>query len=84
MAPLIATFLPVIMLADGMHFTGLDFDEFCQYDPVFDAAHFIAHAGYLGLLLSGSLHRFDPLAKCFSATYHSIEVIRTDVKARKP
>ncbi len=64
-------FSPDHLLVDGAHFTGLDFDEFCQYDPIFDVGHFIAHVGYLGLLHSGSLHRFDPLAERFSATYQS-------------
>jgi len=70
-------FSPDHLLVDGVHFTGLDFDEFCQYDPVFDVAHFIAHVGYLGLLHSGSLHRFDPLAKRFSATYQSCAGIQS-------
>ena len=70
-------FSPDHLLVDGAHFTGLDFDEFCQYDPVFDVGHFIAHVGYLGLLHCGSLHRFDPLAERFSATYQSFAGIRS-------
>jgi len=73
-------FSPDHLLVDGAHFTGLDFDEFCQYDPVFDVAHFIAHVGYLGVLHSGSLHRFDPLAKRFSAAYQSFAGIQSLVR----
>jgi hypothetical protein len=31
-----------VIIKDGV-VTGLDFDEFCQYDPLFDVAHFVAH-----------------------------------------
>ena len=64
-------FSPDHLLVDGAHFTGLDFDEFCQYDPLFDVAHFMAHVGYLGLLHSGSLRRFASLAERFSAAYQA-------------
>lgn len=70
-------FSPDHLLVDWAHFTGLDFDEFCQYDPVFDVAHFIAHVKYLGLLHSSSLHAFDPLAERFSATYQSCARIQS-------
>jgi phosphotransferase family enzyme len=64
-------FSPDHLIVDGNRFTGLDFDEFCQYDPLFDVAHFIAHVGYLGLLHSGSLHQFDSLAARFCTAYKS-------------
>jgi len=73
-------FSPDHLLVDGARITGLDFDEFCQYDRVFDVAHFIAHVGYLGVLHSGSLHRFDPLAKRFSAAYQSFAGIQSLVR----
>ncbi len=63
-------FSPDHLLVDENRFTGLDFDEFRQYDPLFDVAHFMAHIGYLGLLHSGSLHRFNALAERFLAAYH--------------
>ena len=62
-------FSPDHLLVDENRFTGLDFDEFRQYDPLFDVAHFMAHIGYLGLLDSGSLHRFNALAERFLAAY---------------
>lgn len=64
-------FSPDHLLVDENRFTGLDFDEFCQYDPLFDVAHFMAHVGYLGLLHSGSLHYFDPLAARFCTAYQA-------------
>ncbi len=62
-------FSPDHLLVDENRFAGLDFDEFRQYDPLFDVAHFMAHIGYLGLLDSGSLHRFNALAERFLAAY---------------
>ncbi len=62
-------FSPDHLLVDENRFTGLDFDEFRRYDPLFDVAHFMAHVGYLGLLHSGSLHRFNALAERFLAAY---------------
>ena len=62
-------FSPDHLLVDENRFTGLDFDEFRQYEPLFDVAHFMAHIGYLGLLDSGSLHRFNALAERFLAAY---------------
>jgi Phosphotransferase enzyme family len=64
-------FSPDHLIVDGNRFIGLDFDEFCQYDPLFDVAHFIAHIGYLGLLHSGSLHQFDSLTARFCTAYKS-------------
>ncbi len=73
-------FSPDHLLVDENRFTGLDFDEFRQYDPLFDVAHFIAHVRYLGLLHSSSLHVFDPLAERFSATYQSCAGIQSLVR----
>lgn len=58
-------FSPDHLLFAGPILTGLDFDEFCQYDPLFDVAHFIAH---LRLLAPG---RSGPLAKGFLAAYRA-------------
>jgi aminoglycoside phosphotransferase (APT) family kinase protein len=49
--------------------TVLDFDEFCQYDPLFDVAHFIVHLRLAALRLHGNMGRFDDLAKRFLAAY---------------
>src|SRR5207253_1150829 len=40
-------FSPEHLVVRGNQFTGLDFDEFCQYDPLFDVAHFVAQLGFL-------------------------------------
>lgn len=64
-------FSPDHLLVEKNRFTGLDFDEFCQYEPLFDVAHFMAHVRYLGLLHSSSLHHFDSLAARFWAAYQS-------------
>ena len=47
----------------------LDLDEFCQYDPLFDVAHFVTHIRFLGLSCGGALSRFDHLAERFLRTY---------------
>ncbi len=62
-------FSPDHLLVDGAHFTGLDFDEFCQYDSLFDVAHFMAHLRFLSLLHFGMLTHFDRLAEVFLAAY---------------
>jgi hypothetical protein len=49
----------------------LDFDEFCQYDPLFDVAHFIAHMRFISLIESGRLDQFDSLCDRFLANYES-------------
>ncbi|PYU36045.1 MAG: hypothetical protein DMG28_01570 [Acidobacteria bacterium] len=49
----------------------MDFDEFCQYDPLFDVAHFTAHLRFLGLTHFGTLHHFDGLAERFLAAYEA-------------
>jgi hypothetical protein len=49
----------------------LDLDEFCQYDPLFDVAHFAAQLRFLGLTQFGALHRFDELVDRFVACYEA-------------
>jgi len=62
-------FSPEHLVVRDDRFTGLDFDEFCQYDPLFDVAHFISHLRLLGLTHCGSLNHFDGLADRFLAAY---------------
>jgi len=62
-------FSPEHLVVHSDQLAGLDFDEFCQYDPLFDVAHFAAHLRFLGLTYFGSLRRFDWLADRFQASY---------------
>ena len=62
---------PEHLIVHGDQFTGLDFDEFCQYDPRFDVAHFCAHLRVLGLTRFGTLNHFDSLADRFLASYEA-------------
>jgi hypothetical protein len=64
-------FSPDHVVFNGAQLTGLDFDEFCQYDPLFDVAHFKAHLGFLGLSYFGTMTRFDGLAERFQAAYRA-------------
>jgi hypothetical protein len=64
-------FSPDHLVFDGGHLTALDFDEFCQYDRMFDVAHFIAHLRLLGLRYFGAMTRFDGLAERFRAAYRA-------------
>ena len=64
-------FTPEHVVVHGDQFTGLDFDEFCQYDPRFDVAHFGAHLRFLGLKHFGTLNHFDWLADRFLACYEA-------------
>ncbi len=64
-------FSPDHILVDGDELTALDFDEFCQDDPLFDAAHFTAHLRFLGLTYFGPLTHFDWLAQRFRAAYQA-------------
>lgn len=73
-------FSPDHLLVDGPHLTGLDFDEFCQYDSLFDVAHFMAHVYYLGLLRSGSFLHFASLTQRFATAYETY--IRNPLPAR--
>src|SRR2546422_4104620 len=64
-------FSPEHLVVQGDQFTGLDFDEFCQYDPLFDVAHFTAHLRFLGLTHFGALNHFDWLSDRFLAAYEA-------------
>lgn len=64
-------FSPEHIVVDVDQFTCVDFDEFCQYDPLFDVAHFIAHLRFLGLSSFAKLDHFDWLAYRFLAGYES-------------
>lgn len=64
-------FSPEHLVVEEDRFVGLDFDEFCQYDPNFDVAHFIAHLHFLGLTSFGALDYFDSQATRFEEVYAS-------------
>ncbi|MBI1749317.1 MAG: aminoglycoside phosphotransferase family protein [Acidobacteria bacterium] len=64
-------FSPDHLMMNGNQLTALDFDEFCQYDPLFDVAHFIAHVRFLALTHFDSLTEFDRLAKSFVDAYRA-------------
>jgi len=64
-------FSPDHLVFDGGQVTALDFDEFCQYDPMFDVAHFMAHLRLLGLRYFGAMSRFEDLAERFRAAYQA-------------
>ena len=64
-------FSPDHLVFNGECVTALDFDEFHQYDPMFDVAHFMAHLKLLGLRHDGDLNRFDELGKIFQTEYRS-------------
>jgi len=68
-APTHRDFSPDHLIVDGDRITGLDFDEFCQYDPLFDVAHFQAHLRLLSLINFGALDRFDSWAQHFESCY---------------
>jgi aminoglycoside phosphotransferase (APT) family kinase protein len=70
-APTHRDFSPDHVVVDGVRLTGLDFDEFCQYDPLFDVAHFVAHLRLLGLTSCGMVQRFDELATRFAMAYQA-------------
>jgi hypothetical protein len=67
--PVHRDFSPEHLVVTGAGLMGLDFDEFCQYDPLFDVAHFTVHLRFLGLRRFGALHRLDRLADRFVARY---------------
>jgi hypothetical protein len=52
-----------VLINDGIT-TGLDFDEFCQYDPLFDVAHFMARLR--------SAQNCDALADRFLSAYRAL------------
>src|SRR5205085_4303102 len=70
-APTHRDFSPDNVVLDGTQLSAVDFDEFCQYDPLFDVAHFVAHLRLLGLTSSGMLRRFDELATRFKMAYEA-------------
>ena len=70
-APTHRDFSPDNLIVDDERTTALDFDEFCQYDPLFDVAHFVAHLRFLGLISFGALHKFDTQAERFRACYET-------------
>jgi len=49
--------------------TVIDFDEFRQYDPMFDVAHFRAQLCLLGLRYMGDVTRFNELCEPFQEAY---------------
>jgi aminoglycoside phosphotransferase (APT) family kinase protein len=49
--------------------TAIDFDEFRQYDPLFDVAHFMTHLRMFGLRYMGDVARFDELGEAFQRAY---------------
>ena len=51
-APTHRDFSPDNLIFDGTQLSVVDFDEFCQYDPLFDVAHLVAHLRLLGLTSS--------------------------------
>lgn len=72
--PRVAThrdFSPEHLVVEEDRFVGLDFDEFCQYDPLFDVAHFIAHLRFLALTSFGAFDHFDSQAARFEEVYAS-------------
>ncbi len=70
-APTHRDFSPEHLIVEGGRFTGLDFDEFCQYDPLFDVAHFVAHLRFLALTSSGTVNSLDDFAARFEDSYAS-------------
>lgn len=64
-------FSPEHLVVEEDRFVGLDFDEFCQYDPLFDVAHFIAHLRFLALKSFGALDHFDSQTARFEEVYAS-------------
>lgn len=64
-------FSPDHLVSNGGCLTALDFDEFCQYDRMFDVAHFVVHLRLLGLRNYGSLTQFDGLAERFRVAYRA-------------
>ncbi len=64
-------FSPEHLVVEEDRFVGLDFDEFCQYDPLFDVAHFIAHLRFLALTSLGAVDYLDSYAARFEEAYAS-------------
>lgn len=68
-APIHRDFSPDHLIFSGRQRTLLDFDEMCEYDPLFDVAHFMAHLRLLSLTSFGVLTHFDGAAEAFEAAY---------------
>ncbi len=81
-APTHRDFSPEHLIVEGRRFTGLDFDEFCQYDPLFDVAHFVAHLRFLALISSGAVNSLDDLAAHFEDSYASESACFSVVRLR--
>jgi hypothetical protein len=64
-------FSPEHLVSTGVQLVGLDLDEFCQYDPLYDVAHFTAQLRFISLIRYGALHYFDRLADRFVACYRA-------------
>ena len=62
---------PDHLIFSGGHVTGIDFDEFRQYDPLFDVAHFMGHLRLLSRLQGRDMARFDGLGEIFQAAYRA-------------
>jgi hypothetical protein len=75
-------FSPEHVIVDGDRTTGVDLDEFCQYDPLFDVAHFIAQLRFLGLAHFGRLDHFRSLAETFRVTYEAGASFLSEEKLR--
>jgi len=75
-------FSPEHLVAEDDRFVGLDFDEFCQYDPLFDVAHFIAHLRFLALTSFGAIDHFDSQAGRIEQVYASGSPIFSQARMR--
>ncbi|HXJ41760.1 MAG TPA: aminoglycoside phosphotransferase family protein [Bryobacteraceae bacterium] len=68
-APTHRDFTPEHVIWNHDHLTGVDFDEFCQYDPLFDVGHFIAHLRLMSL--KHSAPGLERAARRFQAVYQA-------------
>lgn len=65
-------FSPDHLLVSARVLTGLDFDEFCQYDRLLDVAHFAVHVRCLSFELPHAAARLSELATRFCAAYRAM------------
>ena len=70
-APTHRDFTPEHLYWDDDQLTGLDFDEFCQYDPLFDVGHFMAHLRLMSLCHPGAAPGLNHVAQRFQAAYEA-------------
>jgi len=68
-APTHRDFTPEHLFLNGDQLTGLDFDEFCQYDPLFDVGHFGAHLRLIALSHADRADGLEGVADRFRAAY---------------